>query len=113
MAFNDSPSHSFNFTTPRAHDEHEATREHPGSAGGELTLVTGASGFLGRHLVRYLSHQGKAVRALYNNTPPDDALKSLPGISWLKCDLLDIFQVEDVLADVTYVYHCAAIVSFL
>lgn len=112
MAFSDSPPDNFDFTTPPAHGEREATREHSGSANGELTLVTGASGFLGRHLIKYLSQQGKTIRALYNNTPPDDALKGLAGVEWLQCDLLDIFQVEDALADVSYVYHCAAIVSF-
>lgn len=77
-----------------------------------LVLVTGASGFVGRHLIRLLSEKGERVRALYQNTPPDDSLNNLPGVSWQKCDLLDIYDVEEAFIDVAEVYHCAAIVSF-
>ena len=77
-----------------------------------MILVTGASGFLGKHLVRQLSAQGLQVRALYHTHEPTPDLKNLPGITWAKCDLLDIFDVEEVMKDVTDVYHCAAIVTF-
>ena len=82
------------------------------TAASNITLVTGASGFLGRHLVRYLSQQGHTVRALYNNNPPAEDLKSLDNVSWEKYDLLDIYDVETAMQDVSDVYHCAAIVSF-
>jgi nucleoside-diphosphate-sugar epimerase len=82
------------------------------TAASNITLVTGASGFLGRHLVRYLSQQGHTVRALYNNNPPAEDLKSLANVSWEKYDLLDIYDVETAMQDVCDVYHCAAIVSF-
>ncbi len=39
-------------------------------------------------------------------------MRRLPGVTWHKCDLLDIYDVEEVMQDVTEVYHCAAIVSF-
>jgi dihydroflavonol-4-reductase len=78
-----------------------------------MILVTGASGFIGRHLVRYLSGQGLQVRALYHSHAPGEALKNLPGISWTKCDLLDIYDVEEAMEGIEEVYHCAAIVSFL
>ena len=77
-----------------------------------MILITGASGFLGKHLVRRLSTSGQVVRALYNRTEPDEALRSLPGIHWQQCDLLDIFDVERVMDGITDIYHCAAIVSF-
>lgn len=77
-----------------------------------MILVTGASGFVGQHLVRQLSAQGKTVRALYRNTPPDAALQSLPGISWQQADLLDIYEVAAVMNGISDLYHCAAIVSF-
>jgi len=38
-------------------------------------------------------------------------MNSLPGISWEKHDLLDIYEVEAAMKDVTHVYHCAAIIS--
>jgi dihydroflavonol-4-reductase len=77
-----------------------------------MILVTGASGFLGSHLVRHLSANGHIVRALYFNTAPSAALQQLPNTTWLQCDLLDIFAVEEAMQDITEVYHCAGIVSF-
>ncbi|MBS1778208.1 MAG: NAD-dependent epimerase/dehydratase family protein [Bacteroidetes bacterium] len=75
-------------------------------------LVTGASGFVGTHLVRFLSQKGHTVRALYNSRPPAADMQSLPGVTWLQCDLLDVFAVDEVMQGVSDVYHCAAIVSF-
>ena len=77
-----------------------------------MVLVTGASGFLGSHLVRHLSAQGLSVRALYHSHPPSDEWKQLPGVEWQCRDLLDIFDVEEAMLGITDVYHCAAIVSF-
>ena len=77
-----------------------------------MILVTGASGFVGRHLVQHLSAQGNKVRALYNKHAPAEYLKNLPGVHWMQCDLLDVYAVEAALQDITMIYHCAAIVSF-
>lgn len=77
-----------------------------------MILVTGASGFVGQHLVQYLSAQGKPVRALYNSHPPKDELIQLPNISWMQCDLLDVYAVEAAMEGVEDIYHCAAVVSF-
>jgi dihydroflavonol-4-reductase len=74
-----------------------------------LILVTGASGFLGTHLLKALAHQPLPVRALYNSRMP---AYSAPHVTWQSCDLLDIFAVEEVMKGVTKVYNCAAIVSF-
>lgn len=77
-----------------------------------MVLVTGASGFLGQHLVRYLSARGITTRALYNRHAPTSELKDLQNIEWVQCDLLDIIGVEEVMQGITDIYHCAAIVSF-
>jgi dihydroflavonol-4-reductase len=77
-----------------------------------MQLVTGASGFIGQHLVRYLSGKGHTVKALYYRHEPDSNLKNLPGVSWVKADLLDIYDVETVMQQVEDIYHCAAVVSF-
>ena len=77
-----------------------------------MVLVTGASGFLGQHLVRQLSAQGVIARALYHKHPPAGELKTLPGIDWMSCDLLDVYAVEEAMDGITDIYHCAGIVSF-
>lgn len=77
-----------------------------------MVLVTGASGFLGQHLVRSLSAQGVQVRALYNSHAPTSDVATLPGIHWMHCDLLDIYDVDEAMQGIDDIYHCAAIVSF-
>lgn len=77
-----------------------------------MILVTGASGFLGRHLVSLLSQGSIFVRAIYHNTPPSSSLLALPNVVWQQADLLDIFDVEEIMEGIEQVYHCAAIVSF-
>jgi dihydroflavonol-4-reductase len=77
-----------------------------------MILLTGASGFLGQHLLHYLSANGSNVRALYNNQAPSASLRTLPGVEWLKYDLLDIYAVEEAMHGIDEVYHCAAIMSF-
>ena len=81
------------------------------SQSSDIVLVTGASGFLGSHLVQYLSAKGERVRALYHNTPPKESLQ-LPNVEWQQRDLLDIYDVDEAMQGVAEVYHCAAIVSF-
>jgi nucleoside-diphosphate-sugar epimerase len=77
-----------------------------------MILVTGASGFVGMHLVRFLSEAGNKVRALYNRNAPGAEALALRGVEWVQCDLLDIFAVAEAMQDITHVYHCAAWVSF-
>ncbi len=78
-----------------------------------MILVTGASGFLGQHLVRQLSQErGVQVKALYHRNDPSEELIQLKGVQWEQCDLLDIYDVAHVMEGINEVYHCAAIVSF-
>ena len=63
-------------------------------------------------MVRHLATIGVPVRALYNSRPPQGDLRSLPNVTWLQCDLLDVYAVEEAMQGIADVYHCAAIVSF-
>lgn len=77
-----------------------------------MVLVTGASGFLGRHLVKRLSAQNGQVRALFHHHPPVGEWALLPGVDWQSCDLLDVVDVEKAMEGISRVYHCAAVVSY-
>lgn len=89
-----------------------------------MVFVTGATGILGRIIVLELLKRGKTVRAAkrpasnidevkhsyqyYTETPEDFFNK----IEWVNVDFDDVHSLQDALADVTEVYHCAAKVSF-
>jgi dihydroflavonol-4-reductase len=75
-----------------------------------MILVTGSAGLLGHEVVQQLLQQGKAVTIMYNQTMP--ALAKSPGVTAVKCDLLDVAGLELLMRGVTQVYHCAAMVSF-
>lgn len=81
-------------------------------------MVTGATGFLGSYIVKDLLQQGFHVIGLYRNEHhiPLQLLKPVPGsnnsITWLQGDILDIYSLQDAIAQVDYVVHAAAKVSF-
>lgn len=77
-----------------------------------MVLVTGASGFLGQHLLSQLVAENVPIRALYQSNAPNEHLQQLPNVTWMKCNLLDVFEVEEAFKDIQEVYHCAAKVSF-
>ncbi len=73
-------------------------------------LVTGATGFLGRHLVGRLLARGERVRVLVR---PQSRHKAL-GLSGVEVVLGDLKSPEDLrkaAAGVEVVYHCAALVA--
>lgn len=66
--------------------------------------MTGATGFLGSHLVDRLTARGAAVTALVRNQS-DVTTRSAPSVTLLRGDLTRPF----VIADATTVFHLAAI----
>jgi nucleoside-diphosphate-sugar epimerase len=68
-------------------------------------LVTGGSGFIGRHLVSALVEQGRQVRVLDVHSPVD----ALSGVQYIKGSVLDQPVVNEALNDVDEVHHLAGL----
>lgn len=72
------------------------------------TIVTGATGFLGRHLVTQLREAGHEVVALCRGDAP--AL-SAEGVVVKRGDVLDAASVREAAAGCDVLFHCAGKVS--
>ena len=70
------------------------------------TIVTGATGFIGRHLVNALAAQGEEVRCLTRGRPTSD---SRPNVSSHTVDYSrsDLGISEKALAGISHVFHLA------
>jgi len=68
-------------------------------------LLTGATGFLGRHCLQVLSAQGDEVHAVSSKVPAETA----SGAEWHEADLLDPRQAVELIASVrpTHLLHLA------
>jgi dihydroflavonol-4-reductase len=89
-----------------------------------LILVSGATGFLGAHMVCRLLQQGLTVRAMKRSTSSLDEFNLIYATyfenssdtsdkpEWIDADVLDIPSLNEAFSGVTEVYHCAAVVSF-
>jgi nucleoside-diphosphate-sugar epimerase len=89
-----------------------------------MILVTGGTGLVGSHLIYHLVIKGEPVKAIYRRPKKLEIVKRVfsyytdnvqvlyDKIDWIECDLLDIPKLTDAFNGVTYVYHCAAFVSF-
>jgi nucleoside-diphosphate-sugar epimerase len=62
-------------------------------------LITGATGFIGRHCLPLLTERGYEVIAT-NNRPLSPELKSLPNVSWVVADLLDAMQTQQLIQQI-------------
>jgi len=72
-----------------------------------ITLVTGASGFVGSHVARYLAGRGEKVRVLVRPTSRTGALEGVV-VERAEGDLRDLASLVHALAGVRAVYHVAA-----
>ena len=78
------------------------------------TLVTGATGLIGSHVVRYLLALGRPVSALYRPQNGYGLLADVADkLTWHEGDLLNIPSLGDAITPGCDVIHCAAIVSFV
>jgi len=89
-----------------------------------MILVTGSTGLVGSHLLYKLTFNGEKVRALYRSERKLENVKNVfscytdnymslyESIEWVQADILDIPALSDAFKGISYVYHCAAFVSF-
>lgn len=89
-----------------------------------MILVTGGTGLVGSHLLYKLISNNETVKAIYRKPHKLENVKNVFScytnnyeelfnkIEWFQTDLLDIPLLSEVFQDITYVYHCAAFVSF-
>lgn len=77
-------------------------------------LITGATGLVGSATARQLLAEGHVVWALHRPDSDRSLLSDIESqIHWAEGDILDVLSLEKALADIEYVVHAAAVVSFV
>ncbi|HUR94370.1 MAG TPA: NAD-dependent epimerase/dehydratase family protein [Gemmatimonadales bacterium] len=79
-----------------------------GTSDRSVTLVTGATGFTGGHLVRSLADDGETVRVIARSAT-EASQKLPPGVEIVEGDVADRETVERAVAGVRTIYHLAAV----
>jgi nucleoside-diphosphate-sugar epimerase len=69
----------------------------------DTVFVTGATGFLGSHLLEYLGHRGAAISILARGRP-DQLAQEIPRLNVVRGDLSHAFSISDA----STVFHLAA-----
>ena len=87
-----------------------------------MVLVTGGTGLVGAHLLLHLAENEAAVRAIYRDVACIEKTKALfklyqkefwfSKIDWVKADIIDVPSLGLAFENVTYVYHCAGLISY-
>jgi dihydroflavonol-4-reductase len=89
-----------------------------------MILVTGATGFIGSHVLLELLRKDYSVKALIRNNSKKEFVRKifsyyadnvdelLSKIQWQTGDLLDFHSLEEAMQDVDTIIHCGAVVSF-
>ena len=89
-----------------------------------MILVTGGTGLVGAHLLLHLVKNNASVRAIRREGSnvekvkkvfsyyEKDSITLFQKIDWVLADINDIPALEKAFADIEYVYHAAAMISF-
>jgi len=99
---------------------------HPINISTVLIAVSGATGFLGAHVVCTLIKQGLTVRAFRRSSSDlkefefifkhyfgrNSDFRSEKLLHWAEADVLDVPSLEEALTGISSIFHCAAVVSF-
>lgn len=74
-----------------------------------INLVTGASGFTGKHLVQYLCEKKKIVRVIVRDKRKIEDLKHFENLEIIEGDITNSDIINSTMKDVNKVFHVAAI----
>ncbi len=74
-------------------------------------LITGATGFIGGHLVKANLFKGYQVRALVLPDDPEDSVLRSKGVEIATGDIRDYEAVRRATSGVDIIFHCAAVVT--
>ena len=75
-----------------------------------ISVVTGASGFVGSHLVDRLLAEGHHVKCILRKTSSKRWLENKP-VEIIDCGLFDKEVLKEVLKDADYLFHIAGVVK--
>jgi len=75
-----------------------------------ISVVTGASGFVGSHLVDKLLNEGHLVKCILRSTSSKRWLEG-KNVEIVDCGLFDKEPLKKVLVDADYVFHIAGVVK--
>ncbi len=70
-------------------------------------FVTGATGFIGHHLVKKLLSEGHTVHAIYRSQPKSEEIKH-DKLKWFRGDILNNESLKIAMIGCHHVYHVAA-----
>ena len=70
------------------------------------TLITGATGFIGRHLVKALHEKERPIKCLVRKTSQTSFLEQL-GVELVYGDLADMGSLRKALSETDIIYHAA------
>src|SRR5690242_19826301 len=78
----------------------------------DVVFLTGATGFVGSHILRELLAQDYSVRALRRSGHHERSTEPWDNVEWIESDLRDVGAFAKSLRGCRYLIHCAALYSF-